>query len=504
MPANQIQHIFVLMLENRAFDHMLGFSGITGMDAVTRTPTALHGLSGTETNTWNGKTGEVSQPADDVMVVDPGHEFSDVLCQLSGTTATYAVGRAYPPIDNSGFMASYASVCAKANQQRDPAEVLKGFSPTQLPVLNALAREFAVCDNWYASMPGPTWPNRLFVHAASSGGLDHSPTTAEITLWESLAGFEFKNGDIFDRLASKGLARRLYAGDQFPMMAALKGIHLDDIRQYENFAADLQDAFNYSYVFIEPSYNLPQDYRGSTSQHPLGDVRLGEGLIKSTYEAIRSSPIWPNSLLIITWDEHGGFFDHATPPLAVAPGDTTPGTGHNKFGFTFEQYGPRVPAVVISPLIPKNSIDHRLYDHASIPATVAKAFGLDPLTNRDRAANTLLPLVSLASARDTPASLPSPAPPLAAPALAVAHVAELAHAPGISRPHDSVNDGNLPVVIQAAMRQDLELSPPEERSDIIAKVSGLTTRADATAYLNHVAAKRASRPHSAPPAHGPE
>ncbi len=495
MSFDQVQHVFVLMLENRAFDHMLGFSKITGVDAVTGAPTELNGLSGDESNSWNGEVGKVSQPADDANPVDPGHEFPDVVCQMCGPNAAYIPGAPFPPIDNSGFMASYAKACAAAKKPCDPADIMKCFSPEQLPVLNALAREFAICDNWYSSMPGPTWPNRMFVHAASSGGLDHSPTVAEIAMWE-LTGFAFANGTIFDRIAAKGLNRRLYAGDLFPMMAALKGIHLDDVRQYEHFAQDLQEAtFNYSYIFIEPSYNLPQDYRGSTSQHPLGDVRLGEALIKSTYEAIRNSPVWPNSLLIITWDEHGGFFDHAFPPAAVAPGDTAPGTGHNKFGFNFEQYGGRVPAVVISPLIPKNTIDHRLYDHTSIPSTLERLFALAPLTARDRAANDVLSLLSLASPRDTPSSLPSPSPPLAAPAAAERFMA-LAPSSETVRPLDSINDGNFPVVIRAAMREDLELSPPSERADIVARVAALKTRADGAAYLSHVAAKRAAAPNA--------
>jgi phospholipase C len=469
------------MLENRAFDHMLGFSGITGTDAATGSSTSIHGLSGNETNTWNGETGRVSQPADNMMAVDPGHEFTDVLCQLAGANAVYAPGAGYPAIDNSGFMASYAKTCAKAGLERDPAEVLKCFSPAQLPVLNALASEFAICDNWHASMPGPTFPNRMFVHGASSAGLDHSPTVAEIAVWE-FSGFDLPNGHIFDRIAAKGLTRRLYAGDLFPMMAALKGVHLDDVRQFEHFASDLQSSFGYNYVFIEPSYNVTQDYRGSTSQHPLGDVRLGENLIKNTYEAIRNSSVWPNSVLIITWDEHGGFFDHVSPPSAVAPRDTTPGARHNTFGFTFEQYGPRVPAVVISPLIPKNTIDHRLYDHASIPATLERLFGLEPLTNRDRAANDVLSQLSLSVPRDTPGSLPSPA--AAAPEMA------FTPAPLIARPNDSVNDGSLPIVIQSAMHQDMELSPASERENIIARVAGLKTRADAANYLSEVAAKR--------------
>jgi len=492
MAFTQIKHVFVLMLENRSFDHLLGFSRIFGTDAVSGRNTTVNGLSGTETNSYNGKVATVSHPADFAMVVDPGHEFSDVLCQLSGPAAKYTPSGKYPAIDNSGFAASYAGVCSKANQQRDVSEILKCYSLDQLPVLSALAQEFAVCDCWHASMPGPTWPNRMFVHAASSAGLDHSPTTAEIALWEIASGFSFPNGDIFDRISSKGLQRRLYAGDSFPMMAALKGIQLDDIRPYEKFAADLQGPFAYNYVFIEPSYALLNDYKGSTSEHPLDDVRLGEGLIKSTYEAMRNSAVWKNSVLIITWDEHGGFFDHALPPAAVAPGDTTPTADHNKYGFTFEQYGPRVPAVVISPWIPRNVVDHRLYDHSSIPATVEKLFGIDPLTERDRAANSVLPLLSLDAARDnTPTTLPSPAGVQEREMLSmvIAPSAIYAQATG-SRPHDSVNDGSLPVILQAAMRQDIQLSPPGERNRIIAKVAALKTRSDAAAYLAAVSAKR--------------
>jgi phospholipase C len=369
---------------------------------------------------------------------------------------------------------------------------MKCYSPDQLPVLNALAREFAVCDNWHASLPGPTWPNRMFVHAASSAGLEHSPSTAEIVAWELTGSFAFPNGTIFDRIAGKGLTRRLYAGDKFPMMAALKGLSLGDIRDYSNFANDLkQPTFPYNYVFIEPSYKLLDDYRGSTSQHPLDDVRLGEGLIKSTYEAIRNSAYWQNSLLIVTWDEHGGFYDHGIPPAAVAPGDTLPNVPNNQSGFTFEQYGPRVPAVIVSPWIPKNTIDHRLYDHSSIPATLEKLLGLEAMTARDAAANSVLPLLSLSAVRtDTLITLPSPADTAAAPlAMLMASVAD-AGGTSPSRPNDSANDGSLPVVVGAAMQQDLQMSPDIDRDKIIAKVATIKSRTDAAAYMAHVAAKR--------------
>ena len=486
MSAN-IQNVFVLMLENRAFDHMLGYSGITGTDAGSGQPTQIDGLAGTESNTYNGQPYAVSPSAGFVMPADPGHEFTNVLEQLCGPGAAYPPGGAYPPIVNTGFVASWV---ASGGQDR-PSEIMKCFTSTSLPVLHALAREFVVCDNWHASMPGPTWPNRLFVHAASSGGLDHSPTSAEIVLWESLNGFAFQNGTIFDALQAKNVTRRLYAGDDFPMVSALKGIGLGDIRPYHLFAQDVaQRSYPYSYTFIEPSYNVLNDYKGSTSQHPLDDVTRGEMLIKATYEAIRNSPRWNNSLLIIVWDEHGGFYDHAVPPPAVAPGDTE--AAHNQFGFTFEQYGPRVPAIVVSPLIPRNLVDHRLYDHASIPATLEAIFGLTALTRRDAAANNLTALVSLSSPRgDAPATLPQPAqsgfgmlPTFAGPETA----AMAAPAPP-ARPADSINDGNLPGVIHAALRKDLAISPPEQRSKILAQVGSLKTRADAHRYLEQVRQK---------------
>jgi phospholipase C len=503
----KIQNVFVLILENRAFDHMLGFSKITGRDSIAGQATSLNGLIGTETNSYSGTTYQVSQPADWAMSVDPGHELPDVLCQLAGPGAKYQPGGVYPPINNSGFVASYAAVCQSsdqhAKQHRPVGEILKCYTPAQLPVLNALATEFAICDGWHASMPGPTWPNRLFVHGASSGGLDHSPTQAEIFEWETVDGFAFKNGSIFDRLKASGITRRLYAGDDFPMTASLQGIHLDDIRPYKNFANDLAGtSYPYNYVFIEPSYQVLNDYKCSTSQHPLSDITRGEVLIKNVYEAIRKSSVWNSSLLIITWDEHGGFYDHAIPPSAVAPGDTTPGTGHNQFGFTFEQLGPRVPAVIISPWIPRNIIDHRLYDHSSIPATLESLFGLAAMTERDRAANTVLPLLSLSSPRtDAPLTLPSPAvsgiggcPPAIGETLAPA--AELALGPeAVSRSSESMDQGNLPIIVHAAMRQDLELSPPTEHASIRAKVAAIRTRAEAAQYLQGVHGKvSAARP----------
>jgi phospholipase C len=491
--AQRVEHVFVLMLENRSFDHMLGFSRITGKDAETGQPAAISGLSGSESNAYNGRTYTVSQPADWTMPLDPGHEFTNVLAQLCGPGASYPSGGAYPPVNNAGYVDDYAASGGAGN----PGEIMKCFSPAQLPVLTGLAQEFAVCDGWRASMPGPTWPNRFFMMAASSGGLDHSPDVAQMAEWMTIDGFGFEHGSLFDALSGARQTWRIYYGDQgplsgsFPVAGALKGITPWDPHPYSKFAADI-GAAGYPAVFtlIEPNYGdvASDTYRGGQSQHPLDDVRSGETLIKSAYEALRSSPLWNTSLLIVTWDEHGGFYDHAgaVPGGAPSPGDkvVTPG-GVNKYGFSFQQYGPRVPAVIVSPHTPQNLIDHRTYDHASIPATAGKIFGFPALTQRDLRVRDVTSLISLPEPRSAPATLPEPAPAPSATSL----MAQPAAKTGDDGP---VDNGTLPGFLHIAQRYDLALSPPQQHPAITARVAGITTRGQARQYLEEVAAKTAA------------
>ena len=416
----KIRHVFVLMLENRSFDHMLGLSDIRGTDAITGAPTRIDNLIGNPQQNIDPATGnpvDAAQPADFALSAadgDPGHEFHHTLEQLAGSGAVYPTGGtpSYPTIDNSGYVASY-----RGRGSATPEKAMHVYTPEQLPILNTLAREFAVCDNWFSSMPGPTWPNRLFVHAASSAGLDDSPSSWDTATTTLIDGYRFDNGSIYDRLEDKCLDWLVFEGDETPQVFSLSGMTLDALegkfRDFEDFVDSVNDRnFPASYTFIEPDYGnimpwTPGDFTCGTSQHPLDDVTRGEQLIKDVYEAVRNSPHWEQSLIIVTYDEHGGFFDHAVPPGTVHPGDSITDDENNHNNFDFTQLGVRVPAVVISPLIPRSVIDHRVYDHASVIKTVGELLGFSPLTDRDSSSNSLTHLLSLSTPRtDAPLRLP--------------------------------------------------------------------------------------------------
>jgi phospholipase C len=424
----RIKHVFVLMLENRSFDHMLGFSNISGTDAVTGEPTAIDGLDPSVHSNMDPETGKpvaVSTPADLTLKdidVDPGHEFLDTLTQLCGKGKNGqppvfpdpGTGK-YPPVNNSGFIMNYADAGSDT-----PQRIMKCFTEEQLPVMHTLAREFAVCDAWFSSMPGPTFPNRFFLMAGTSGGLDDSPTEADIAAATALNGFLFENGTIFDALDDRCIGWEIYEGDEFPVVFTLSGMNLKAMRgkftDFDRFAESLNKRnYNKQFIFIEPKYGKhefsitgPGDFSCGNSMHPLDDVTRGERLLKKTYEVIRNSPHWENSVLLVTFDEHGGFYDHVPPPEAVPPGDHVSET-YNHHGFAFDRLGVRVPTLVISPLIKKGTIDHTVYDHTSLLATLQRLWGLRNLTERDKAANDFLHLFTLDTPRkDAPETLPEP------------------------------------------------------------------------------------------------
>ena len=479
MPA-EIKHVFVLLLENRSFDHMLGFSGITGTDAVTGQSTAIVGPSDQHANHHLNVSYPARSPFQEPIPVDPAHEFPDVLEQLCGKQAVYH-GGSYPAINNSGFVSNYALSHSheEGNAPGNFGQIMTGFTAEQLPVLNALAKAYAVCDGWHSSLPGPTFPNRLFAMAASSGGLDHSPTNAEMIAQETIDGFPLPKGSIFDAIGSSfpEHAWRIYSGGWFPLVAALSGIHLPVVNPLSDFHSDMSTgSYPWHLTWIEPDYGdaVNGTFIGGNSQHPMDCVGRGEELIKNVYETIRNSEIWESSLLIVTWDEHGGLYDHVRPGSAVAPGDTEPNQGYNKHGFPFTQLGVRVPAVIVSPWIEAGTIDHRPYDHSSIPRTIENVFGLPSLTNRDKAANSVFPLLTRLKARTDTFELPDFVPPMVPPKQ-------------IMRPDgESVNSGNLPVFLHVAMRHEAVLAGSENKAAVLRRVQAVQTRAQAKQYMDEI------------------
>src|SRR5271156_3987896 len=209
-----INHVFVLMLENRSFDHMLGFSNLRGRDASSGQPTQIAGLQGNEENTHQGTAYRVKSPADFSMTVGPGHEFPDVLEQLSGTGAQYPTASKYPSITNSGFVENFVA----SGGQQDPGEVMKCFATGQLPVLTALANSFAICDNWFSSLPGPTWPNRFFLLAGTCSGQVLMPAGKEML--EPHWYTEQNQPTVFSRMTEKGKSWKIYHYD-FPCSLVL-------------------------------------------------------------------------------------------------------------------------------------------------------------------------------------------------------------------------------------------------------------------------------------------
>ncbi|MFI5015968.1 MAG: alkaline phosphatase family protein [Hyphomicrobiales bacterium] len=386
-----IEHVIVLMLENRSFDCMLGKLRPAGP--------GFAGLTGNETNPYQRSDGVVALPVQASSAIDPitatipdpdpGEKFVDMNEQLFGA----GLARAATPPPMTGFVANYMAQPA-GDQPHDPTAVMHYFKPDQVPVLTALANAFGVCDQWHASAPCQTWPNRFFAHTGTSlghvnNGDFHIPFSAP---------------SIFGRLSDRNRSWRVYFHD-LPQSIMLGDVWYRAFLHYRlfgQFLADAQCGALPNYSFIEPRYFADLDLGIPNDQHPPHNVLAGETLIAAVYNAVRSSPCWKKSLLVITYDEHGGCYDHMPPPRAVSPDGLAPS------GFPFDAYGVRVPAVIISPYMPAGSIVRSApagtafdappypFDHTSIIATLNKLFGLGAsLTNRDRVAPDLLGPLSL-------------------------------------------------------------------------------------------------------------
>jgi phospholipase C len=408
--TDQIEHVVVLMLENQSFDRLLGFVRLD--DPAQR----LDGLTGDESvpavAADAGPLVRVRRATSpDVYVTDPtpGHQLEDITVQLFGRDALPD-----PPTPTmSGFAINYASQPGddkRAIGADRAAAIMACLEPSMVPAITTLARNFVVCDRWFSSVPGPTWPNRFFVHAATSRGYFESPSSME-----QMTGFlgpRYQMRTIFDNLTDAGRTWAVYFGDHAQVFG-LQSLHRyadTGFRRLETFASDVAAGSLPRYAFLEPVY-MDTAANPASDQHPPHHLLDGERLIAWVYDTLRGNDaLWRRTLFVLLYDEHGGFFDHVPPPAAVPPDDESMAAR-----FRFDRLGVRVPALLISPWVRKGRVDHRVYDHTSLLATLKDLFGLPSfLTRRDAAASVLDPANFLDAPRaadDVPGHLGALVPP---------------------------------------------------------------------------------------------
>jgi phospholipase C len=388
MPSglDALKHIVVLMMENRSFDHMLG-----SLKAVNP---QIDGVDGTQYNLDTQGNKVLVQPLAEFqsqLDPDPDHHFPAVDQQIfAGDQSATRVATM------QGFVQSYFQ------QQQDVAhshKIMYYFSADKLPVLTSLATNFAVFNRWFASIPGPTICNRAFAHYGTSFGQ------------VGMSMFYPQGKSIYERLQDAGHTAKLYYFDQASSTMEVVNLlqHQPQLfGTYDQFLADCKSGTLSDYSFIEPNYTDHDSDDGeqlASDQHPDHNIQAGELYIASVYNAIVSNPaLWASTVLLVVYDEHGGIFDHVPPPACTADGHSAgPADTQLSYTFNFDRLGVRVPAILISPWIPKGTVvgADRVFEHASIPATVSSHFigNYTASTAREQSAQTFLDLLSLDTMR---------------------------------------------------------------------------------------------------------
>ena len=361
---SEIDHIVVLMLENRSFDHMLGYLSLEGGRGD------VDGLKADMFNDHDGQRYAIHHldrtaftPAE-----DPDHSGE-------ATTVQIADGAM------SGFVDSFAAkLASRGAGNLDPGLVMGHYNATDLPVYDHLAAEFCVCDRWHSSVPGATWPNRLYALAGRADGSRDDKPSGQKPLYAlpsfvrhldahrvSWRWYSYDPGTLrcVDRHYWMGNYDRFAYVDKTKLSWSTEAEELPVIDA--SSASFLEDAANGhlpSVAWLDPNFKDLNLYGGdSNDDHPPSDVRDGQALVLAVYHALASSPQWKKTMLVITYDEHGGFFDHVPPP--AAPDDDPQ---------LFGQYGIRVPAIVVSPWVTRSKASNTLFDHTSIIKTILLRF----------------------------------------------------------------------------------------------------------------------------------
>ncbi|KAB2349463.1 alkaline phosphatase family protein [Actinomadura rudentiformis] len=428
--AADIEHVVVLALENRSFDHMLGF--VAHPDPLF--DGLLEGGPYVNPGTRRGETIPATADAKRVLPIDPDHSHQAMLEQLKGNAGfvrSYEKrGRGKPPGAWGGLLGPVVNLAGRLRQGRT-VEKIKGRGPLimrcqppeNVPVLGTLATQFGTFSKWFCSVPGETWPNRNFLHAATSDG----DTEIQPRF--------YTNTTIFEVLERAGADWHVYFDDIPQVMAFVKlwtePRRLANWYAMEEFARHVENGTLPAYSFLEPNHRPPVRLAAghpSNSQHPgnalvaddeydtftndgTGDFARAEALLAHVYEVLRAHrEVFDKTVLLVTYDETGGFYDHVPAAQGMAdPGRApTPLTGLLRFllhrksaAFDFTMTGGRVPAVVVSPFVSPGSIGPETRDHASVPATLRALFAptAEPLTARDAAAARFDTLLTLAEPR---------------------------------------------------------------------------------------------------------
>jgi phospholipase C len=452
----QIRYIIAVMLENRSFDNMCGWLYRDGSEPSlylprVNDPQPFNGLNSKLFNPvseqyfidGSGPTYGPFEQANATNMPDPDPEegFDDVNYQLFGPEPPSET----PKWQNLGFVIDYAKVTG-ANI---PVQIMQPFSPEQVPVISALARNFAICDAWFSSVPSDTWPNRSFFHSGTSNGHVVNGTYPNPVAWNVQT--------IFNVLENCGVSWLVYsAAPATPALTWLMSpklwkFSLDRFRHLDDFKKDCASGDLPRYSFLEPSFvENPND------EHPPHDVVAGEQFLWEIWQAVSQSPAWPETLLLITYDEHGGTFDHVMPPWNAACPDASSDPGDE--GFMFNRFGVRVPMVAVSPWIQAGTVfrsDSPIgvpYDHTSILATLRDWLSLPPgmmlASKRVSVASNLAQILTLDKAR-------TEIPPISAPATVVKETAMHLPPNALQRSMVSakaVKQGHDPVAVLASVR----------------------------------------------------
>ncbi|KAI3893420.1 hypothetical protein MKW92_045376 [Papaver armeniacum] len=402
MSTFPINTIVVLVQENRSFDHMLGWMKTLNPEINGVTGTEFNHISANDLTSSKIFFGDKSEHVDP----DPGHSIQDIYEQIFGMQWEASTASKNNVPEMKGF-AQNAERLTKGMS----STVMNGFQPDSVPIYKELVSEFAVFDRWFASVPASTQPNRLFVHSATSHGAERNDRN------KLIAGFPQKT--IFESLDEAGLSFGIYYQNPPATLFYRNLRKLKYLGKFHPFDLDFKKHCEKgtlpNYTVIEQRFFDLKLFPGN-DDHPSHDVGEGQKLIKHVYETLRASPQWEKMLFIITYDEHGGFYDHVPTPTGVPSPDGL--VGPDPYKFQFDRLGVRVPTIMISPWIERGTVVHgpsgpdptSEFEHSSIPATVKKIFNLKEfLTKRDAWAGTFESVLSRNTPRtDCPVTLSDP------------------------------------------------------------------------------------------------